>query len=136
DAARRRSPAWLSCPTRAPRVPPPHPQSTYVFFAHHAPAGEIYTRSLHDALPIFRASLGLFTQAGSGNSNPFLGSYTTDLHAEERSEEHTSELQSRENRVCRLLLEKKKQRTSGTRAGPCSVRSRQRRGPGGRETAR
>ncbi|MGJ4969899.1 MULTISPECIES: hypothetical protein [unclassified Bradyrhizobium] len=28
-----------------------------------------------------RASLGLFTQAGSGNSNPFLGSYTTDLHA-------------------------------------------------------
>src|SRR5436309_8860212 len=64
------------------------------------------TLSLHDALPIsFEARLrrelhGL--SAALKRSVPFHSA------AERRSEEHTSELQSRENLVCRLLLEKKK----------------------------
>src|SRR2546421_8065327 len=40
-----------------------------------------------------------------------------DLHLADRSEEHTSELQSRSDLVCRLLLEKKKQPTCGPRSG-------------------
>src|SRR2546426_4985959 len=42
-----------------------------------------------------------------------------DRHARLRSEEHTSELQSPCNLVCRLLLEKKKERTAAHRAHPC-----------------
>src|SRR5437660_5719698 len=70
------------------------------FFFFTAPATpEIYTLSLHDALPI---SSGLTRPCPSG-----YGRYMacSDL---KRSEEHTSELQSRGHLVCRLLLEKKK----------------------------
>src|SRR6266571_9159779 len=73
-------------------------RSTFFFFNDTATT-EIYTLSLHDALPISceRAmALGPATAAHHGQ----LG---------RRSEEHTSELQSHVNLVCRLLLEKKKQ---------------------------
>src|SRR5438445_4254848 len=82
-------------------------------FSNATPTTEIYTLSLHDALPICvsegprglsrdeRSVLGILrrrTSTGSGDG------------PRRRSEEHTSELQSRQYLVCRLLLEKKKKR--------------------------
>src|SRR6266576_7020817 len=68
-----------------------------IFFFFNDPATtEIYTLSLHDALPIS------WRPGGSGRGckrSPGVAA---------RSEEHTSELQSRRDLVCRLLLEKKK----------------------------
>src|SRR5690625_6189259 len=64
---------------------------------------EIYTLSLHDALPICRP-FDVLLQDGQ---RFYIGPIAVDvLHV--RSEEHTSELQSRGHLVCRLLLEKKK----------------------------
>src|SRR5436309_9355390 len=72
------------------------------FFFNDTATTEIYTLSLHDALPILRMRHGTpssdRTHAVSPSPNV------------QRSEEHTSELQSRENLVCRLLLEKKKKK--------------------------
>src|SRR5256885_3556894 len=92
------------------------------FFFNDTATTEIYTLSLHDALPISRIdfrvsetgeikimevtckphltihSSFMFSQSAMGHS-----------HSDLRSEEHTSELQSPCNLVCRLLLEKKKQ---------------------------
>src|SRR5690349_24002392 len=69
---------------------------------------EIYTLSLHDALPISRDVLdGRFTWLEAGILDPSEGTGPWVAHWE-RSEEHTSELQSRRDLVCRLLLEKKK----------------------------
>src|SRR5690606_41337371 len=98
------------------------------------PTSEIYTLSLHDALPICTTDCCLFPQSPySGSrfrlhlSTPIdaLARQTVKLPGKImkpvqcplgelqvpllRSEEHTSELQSRENLVCRLLLEKKKE---------------------------
>src|SRR5436309_12452887 len=80
------------------------------FFNHPAPP-EIYTLSLHDALPISRKHFR--RRENSGPRPPWLrncrrGQERFRLCRRARSEEHTSELQSRENLVCRLLLEKKK----------------------------
>src|SRR5699024_12857763 len=73
-----------------------------VFFTPTATT-EIYTLSLHDALPI---SASGFPQA---SQPPYLSVSCSDRHNDAaRSEEHTSELQSRFDLVCRLLLEKKK----------------------------
>src|SRR5215475_14904685 len=73
--------------------------SDFVFFFFNDTATtEIYTLSLHDALPIFGERFRRRT-------TPY---FTDSLRQPSRSEEHTSELQSRENLVCRLLLEKKK----------------------------
>src|SRR2546430_16116834 len=80
-----------------------------VFFFNDTATTEIYTLSLHDALPISQPS------GPRGSAHP-LGNRTTDRSercasassSEARSEEHTSELQSQSNLVCRLLLEKKK----------------------------
>src|SRR3982750_1405371 len=69
------------------------------FFFNDTATTEIYTLSLHDALPILRSS----TFAGK-NGRPPVSCASVRL----RSEEHTSELQSRSDLVCRLLLEKKK----------------------------
>src|SRR5438874_10529688 len=70
------------------------------YFFTDTPPTEIYTLSLHDALPIFPArSAGARRRGRRGRAVPA-------LHG--RSEEHTSELQSRRDLVCRLLLEKKK----------------------------
>src|SRR3712207_6999634 len=81
-----------------------------VFFFNDTATTEIYTLSLHDALPIF-------TMAAGSNTFPFLWKRSNrstrppryrDLQCigVARSEEHTSELQSRQYLVCRLLLEK------------------------------
>src|SRR5690606_42122481 len=94
------------------------------FLLHITTTTDTCTLSLHDALPIFILSVGqakpdgqLFPAfdlssepSGLFNSNTAAGtSHSVDFAtALDRSEEHTSELQSRENLVCRLLLEKKK----------------------------
>src|ERR1039458_3046967 len=71
------------------------------FFFNDTATTEIYTLSLHDALPISsRGSLLGFVQHCVGREN---------WASSSRSEEHTSELQSLRHLVCRLLLEKKKQ---------------------------
>src|SRR5574337_2193427 len=77
----------------------------FVFFFNDTATTEIYTLSLHDALPICRACDGVPSQEPCG-----IG----ELRAE-RSEEHTSELQSPLKLVCRLLLEKKKNLPAGAR---------------------
>src|SRR5690349_3611503 len=74
---------------------------------------QIYTLSLHDALPICaafrRAAAARGTGAGAGKPAGRAGARRTARRARcARSEEHTSELQSRRDLVCRLLLEKKK----------------------------
>src|SRR2546426_7792927 len=77
----------------------------FFFFFNDTATTEIYTLSLHDALPIFVPS-GRFTGVACH------GRSRRRRHARPRcggrSEEHTSELQSPCNLVCRLLLEKKK----------------------------
>src|SRR5436309_10075822 len=76
--------------------------TVYFFFFNDTATTEIYTLSLHDALPICRGFDRLrYRRHTKGVSCPWT-----------RSEEHTSELQSRENLVCRLLLEKKKKTTN------------------------
>src|SRR5690554_7070929 len=92
------------------------------FFFNDPATTEIYTLSLHDALPIFRMvyntahyklsflygltrlSHSLAVQYNHFIYNAVFGSHNITW----RSEEHTSELQSRPHLVCRLLLEKKK----------------------------
>src|SRR6266513_6522120 len=68
------------------------------FFFNDTATTEIYTLSLHDALPISPSPATVFACFTRKASGPVLT----------RSEEHTSELQSRFDIVCRLLLEKKK----------------------------
>src|SRR5499433_4534632 len=72
----------------------------YCFFFNDTATTEIYTLSLHDALPIWRAACTLTAARRTWRSS-------TRRSAATRSEEHTSELQSLTNLVCRLLLEKK-----------------------------
>src|SRR5690606_42045585 len=98
-----------------------------VIYSHlssiHLPAAPVlYTLSLHDALPIsssgavppaaFRAAGSSLAWGGFAAASPAAlattgGNAASNDARFERSEEHTSELQSRENLVCRLLLEKK-----------------------------
>src|SRR6266511_1472750 len=75
----------------------------YFFFFNDTATTEIYTLSLHDALPILIASS--IAKADSSGSVQIASARRS---KRSRSEEHTSELQSRKNLVCRLLLEKKK----------------------------
>src|SRR2546430_12719471 len=76
-------------------------QSMSFFFFNDTATTEIYTLSLHDALPICRSGIEVaYYNRCALCSEHFSSS---------RSEEHTSELQSQSNLVCRLLLEKKKQ---------------------------
>src|SRR3712207_8426122 len=103
------------------------------FFFNDTATTEIYTLSLHDALPISTQPAGplpprLYRSAGgcagfapappwaySGRPKHAAGSVRPPRHTapmlRSRSEEHTSELQSRQYLVCRLLLEKKKAAT-------------------------
>src|SRR2546429_6424558 len=93
----------------------------FFFFFNDPATTEIYPLSLHDALPIcdrLRQDLGSASRAtasGGCAHQPRAGSHHADRqgvsHARDRSEEHTSELQSRLHLVCRLLLEKKKNTT-------------------------
>src|SRR2546430_10029861 len=86
------------------------------FFFNDTATTEIYTLSLHDALPISHdagreALLDALRQAALGEYEILAelgrGGMAT-VYLAHRSEEHTSELQSQSNLVCRLLLEKKK----------------------------
>src|SRR5262249_59233869 len=106
--------------------------SPFSLFFHDTAPTEIYTLSLHDALPICAAVGGLdkceaclegvAVEAGGGERDGGPGCPAVDgggeSHAVQRvrgiarSEEHTSELQSLTNLVCRLLLEKKKRTNS------------------------
>src|SRR2546429_4045391 len=96
----------------------------FFFFFNDTATTEIYTLSLHDALPICRqqprdgrihvvqlqlapAGFGLRGNAAIGDHQRAVG-----VQQQLRSEEHTSELQSRLHLVCRLLLEKKKKQTT------------------------
>src|SRR6266704_7003356 len=76
------------------------------FFFNDTASTEIYTLSLHDALPISRGPF----RAPPGGRGRSAAAYRGRFRAPGcgRSEEHTSELQSRFDFVCRLLLEKKK----------------------------
>src|SRR5260370_23599214 len=92
------------------------------FFFNDTATTEIYTLSLHDALPISRRQAQRFTEIGERALSKILKAqqrfvrnltHLTDCcqaggRQHVRSEEHTSELQSHLNLVCRLLLEKKK----------------------------
>src|SRR2546427_8366460 len=97
-------------------------RSLSVFFFNDTATTEIYTLSLHDALPICRQAAarqrhhqgyesadrgGDDHQPAHAGPRAHAGS-ARDEDAGGRSEEHTSELQSQSNLVCRLLLEKKK----------------------------
>src|SRR2546429_5891891 len=74
----------------------------FFFFFNDTATTEIYTLSLHDALPIsFECAEGSALTFAKSNHCRVIGCTV-------RSEEHTSELQSRLHLVCRLLLEKKK----------------------------
>src|SRR2546427_4019714 len=78
---------------------------SYFFFFNDTATTEIYTLSLHDALPISGARLLLRRQ----HARRRLARPAAQVRRPPpRSEEHTSELQSQSNLVCRLLLEKKK----------------------------
>src|SRR2546422_4382630 len=79
------------------------------FFFNDTATTEIYTLSLHDALPIFSAEGFNLDQYQDEYRLRVLDLVNLKVEGKEiRSEEHTSELQSRLHLVCRLLLEKKK----------------------------
>src|SRR3712207_8742787 len=93
-----------------------------VFFFNDTATTEIYTLSLHDALPICELLAAVLDSehhapglnAGADPHGALVGQVVRDRvvhevrrHLQQRSEEHTSELQSRQYLVCRLLLEKK-----------------------------
>src|SRR2546428_5567926 len=96
------------------------PLSSFFFFNDTATT-EIYTLSLHDALPIFWQTIEGLHEVTAGGAYGFLiedpkDSLVTVANGVLRSEEHTSELQSRSDLVCRLLLEKKKKHASYIRS--------------------
>src|SRR5690242_21626100 len=97
----------------------------FLFFFNATAPTEIYTLSLHDALPISRS----YGVSRAGQSKSVMSSWRLRCRRRRgpyrapsvrrvlptRSEEHTSELQSHVNLVCRLLLEKKKTKPKKTR---------------------
>src|SRR3712207_7611376 len=84
----------------------------FLFFFNDTATTEIYTLSLHDALPICprlvvtRSARHMFVQVVDDVQGRTLA-WASTMEPDLRSEEHTSELQSRQYLVCRLLLEKK-----------------------------
>src|SRR2546427_3926418 len=100
-------------------------RSFFFFFFNDTATTEIYTLSLHDALPISFVVLHVGSTAERKNV-PLLIETVARLRSEAdayllqvgRSEEHTSELQSQSNLVCRLLLEKKKNSPVHLRRSP------------------
>src|SRR2546422_2672871 len=98
-------------------MPLPRAELFVFFFFNDTATTEIYTLSLHDALPIYsnvffveRFDEGTIASLAARYEdvlNPGDLSFVADERGD-RSEEHTSELQSRLHLVCRLLLEKKK----------------------------
>src|SRR2546422_6927536 len=101
-------------------------QHVFFFFFNDTATTEIYTLSLHDALPIYAVNC----RDGRATCRLTVGSDSLTVSPskmDKRSEEHTSELQSRLHLVCRLLLEKKKNREAPKTACPKSIRCRARR---------
>src|SRR2546430_5370742 len=97
------------------------------FFFNDTATTEIYTLSLHDALPIYSIHVDEpWERAVEGAFGSCLQSIL--VPTPDRSEEHTSELQSQSNLVCRLLLEKKNQPSSSERKtspdSPAPLRAR------------
>src|SRR5947208_10700050 len=87
--------------------------SCIFFFFNDTATTEIYTLSLHDALPISCASTSPRARRSrrrSCGASPSASATTSTTASDRRSEEHTSELQSPDHLVCRLLLEKKKKK--------------------------
>src|SRR5256886_17199226 len=80
----------------------------FFFFFNDTATTEIYTLSLHDALPICGDAPG----SSASPEFPARWARRRSRTSARRSEEHTSELQSQSNLVCRLLLEKKKKLTT------------------------
>src|SRR5947209_17541645 len=81
------------------------------FFFNDTATTEIYTLSLHDALPISKITIpAVGPDFGGVKSTMALPLIVAVAKSLLRSEEHTSELQSRQYLVCRLLLEKKKKK--------------------------
>src|SRR5256885_10574886 len=91
-----------------------HPLFFFFFFFNDTATTEIYTLSLHDALPIYRDPAEPHQHHQRGEHDHLV---------RERSEEHTSELQSPCNLVCRLLLEKKKKNINHIRLTKDNVSS-------------
>src|SRR3989442_6866332 len=93
----------------------------FFFFFNDTATTEIYTLSLHDALPIC-------TSTATSQASRWWAGWRARARSSTRSEEHTSELQSRPHLVCRLLLEKKKNEEgwtcseANTILGPYSAR--------------
>src|SRR2546427_11070327 len=88
---------------------------SFFFFFNDTATTEIYTLSLHDALPISHGADGRQGRAGDvryqdAERRHQRGVAQLGHERDDRSEEHTSELQSQSNLVCRLLLEKKKKK--------------------------
>src|SRR3989442_6117204 len=82
---------------------------TFFFFFNDTATTEIYTLSLHDALPISaRQGRAAHRRSAIEAARPAVPPDAAGGRRADRSEEHTSELQSRPHLVCRLLLEKKK----------------------------
>src|SRR5438132_4576796 len=87
-----------------------------IFYLNHTPTTQFYTLSLHDALPISELREGLtklaakfgFIREIRGEGLMIGVELSVEGAPSTRSEEHTSELQSHSDLVCRLLLEKKK----------------------------
>src|SRR5436189_3174880 len=104
----------------------------FFFFFNDTPTTEIYTLSLHDALPISSRDLqavraqvqrrdargGEIFRQQSSDATPAAAEFKDVLH---RSEEHTSELQSPMYLVCRLLLEKKKKKKKNQQSDKKSI---------------
>src|SRR5438105_8002852 len=87
-----------------------------ILFLYNAPTPTaIYTLSLHDALPIFSDPGDLGRVTLDGALAVATAHVATARAPSSRSEEHTSELQSRVDIVCRLLLEKKKNKARNKR---------------------
>src|SRR6476660_10506986 len=85
-------------------MPSASPSFVFFFFFNDTATTEIYTLSLHDALPI-----SIRRRSAEMKTRRLEGSAASSSPQTSRSEEHTSELQSPDHLVCRLLLEKKKQ---------------------------
>src|SRR5688572_32499516 len=79
-----------------------------LFFFNVTAPTEIYTLSLHDALPISWPGTGSAESPEATRCLRIVSISSAGRFYRARSEEHTSELQSQSNLVCRLLLEKKK----------------------------
>src|SRR5690349_23808694 len=107
--------------------------SSVLYFFCNAPATPVsYTLSLHDALPIWSDTSRKTMSSGicATFEITFTTSFAVTSHRREisaftaavsRSEEHTSELQSRRDLVCRLLLEKKKKKTQRNRSDTATI---------------